>query len=155
MDDSWKTRRRQTAGQVTAPATNLAAAHVAAGHGAEHENWSLEPVEGADADHTSRDKSEERRQLESWRKLSQVASKAFILREEEEAAKQHALWLSLVAVALGVCGLGIIATAALGAYSLLCGICLVGMCLVMLSWGGLKVVFHQLRRWILLRPVRH
>ncbi len=120
---------------------------------AELEDWIVEGADSA-ADHALRDKSEERRQLESWRKLSQVASKAFILKEEEEAAKQNALWLSLVAVALGVSGLGIIATAAVGPYSLLCGVCLAGMSLVMLSWSGVKVVFHQLRRWILLRPVR-
>lgn len=145
-------RPRESAPAKTLPVTK-AVSSIPTGKTEELEEWSLESTHGTD-DQASRDKSEERRQLESWRKLSQVASKAYILREEEETAKQHAMWLSLVAIGLGVSGLGIIATASLGPYSLLSGVCLAVMSLVMLSWGGLKVVFHQLRRWILLRPVR-
>jgi hypothetical protein len=136
------------------------AGHSSAGAsgGEELEDWIVESLNGNDAaaaaELAARDKLEERRQLESWRKLSQVASKAFILREQEEEAKQHAVWLSLVAIALGVCGLVIIATSSLGPYSLLSGVCLAVMSLVMLSWSGLKVVFHQFRRWILLRAAR-
>ncbi len=124
----------------------------------ELEDWILDSLKSDESktglENVSRDKSEERRQLESWRKLSQTASKAFILQEEEEAAKQYAIWLSLVAVGFGVSGLGIVATSCLGTYSLLSGACLAATSLVIFGWSGLKVVFHQLRRWILLRPAR-
>lgn len=147
---------RAAAAQV---ARKLAAVGTAGGEPQEElEDWIVESMKSDDshasAEVVSRDKLEERRQLESWRKLSQVHSKAFILKEEEDAAKQYAMWLSLVAVAFGVSGLGIVATSCLGPYSLLSGACLSATSLVIFGWSGVKVVFHGLRRWILLRPAR-
>lgn len=160
--DSSPARNRAVARSQTARTTASQPVRVGGNGGSTGQpaipDWILETLQsnesGASAESASRDKSEERRQLESWRKLSQVASKAFILEEECEAARQHAVSLSLIAVALGVGGLGIVATKCLDSYSLITGACMSATSLVILGWSGLKVVLHRLRRWILLRPVR-